>query len=206
MATAKTAKIPMPAFAGRYASIRKRIWNSWMKSYWPPKAGEMWIQGKTYKSEQGYRTALLNCINKELKKIDKAENAVLPKEIEIQVDWAKGSMGANQATATVKWTDQSGYHSMTGAKTRGVGYDKESTAVGNVLDDTAFGTKIALEIARLSNPPYGIGGGSATSLACPYWADGVGMGSYLRIFEKVGYTYKQYGSDRHDIYILTKKR
>lgn len=164
------------------------------------------IGGKTYKSEQGYRTALINRVNAELKKIDKAENAVLPNEIEIEVGYAKGSMGAMQATAKMEWHDQNGTHRITGEKTRGYGYDKESTAVSYVLDDVPFGQKIALEIARLSNPPYGIGGISKTSLSAPYWDGGVGMGSFTRIFEKVGYTCKRYGSDRYDVYMFTKGR
>lgn len=202
----KVTKPAMPTFTGRYASIRKRIWNNWMNAYWPPQPGkEMNIGGKTYKSEQGYRTALINRVNAELKKIDKAENAVLPDEIEIEVEYAKGSMGAMQATAKMDWHDQNGTHRITGEKTRGYGYDKESTAVSYVLNDVPFGQKIALEIARLSNPPYGLASAEKTSLFAPYWGGGVGMNSFVRIFEKVGYTCKRYGSDRYDLYVFTKK-
>lgn len=203
----KLTKPAMPVFTGRYASIRKRIWKNWMNAYWPPEPGKkMSIGGKIYKSEQGYRTALINRVNAELKKIDKAENAVLPNEIEIEVGYAKGSMGAMQATAKMKWHDQNGFHHVTGEKTRGYGYDKKSTAVSYVLDDVPFGQKIALEIARLSNPPYGIGGTSKSSINAPYWDGGVGMGSFTGIFEKVGYTYKHYGSDRYDVYVFTRGR
>lgn len=202
----KVTKPAMPTFTGRYASIRKRIWKNWMTSYWPPQPGkEMNIGGKTYKSEQGYRTALINRINAELKKIDKAENAVLPNEVEIQINWAKGSMGAMQATAKMEWRDQSGYHDLTSVKTRGYGYDKESTAASYVLDGAPFGQKIALEIARLSNPPYGIGGISKTSISAPYWDGGVGMNSFVRIFEKVGYSCKKYNYNNLDVYVFTKK-
>ena len=203
MATAKTVKEPMPAFTGRYASIRKKIWKNTVGRPLPA-PDRMYKPGsnQVFKTEQGYRTALRKEFTEEMRKIDKAENIELPKEIEIEIRWAKGSMGAQQATAEMSWRDSEGYHNLVSAKTRGWGYDKESSAVSDVLNEAPFGIKIALEIARMTkNRPYGI---SVHDGFLPMWSGGVGMSSFLTVFQKVGYTYKVYGSG--DVYVLTRKR
>lgn len=207
MATAKTTKNvkpQMPKFTGKYTTARKMIWKATIGAP-TPADGNYFVAGKFYKSEQGYRAALRKKYDESMRVIDRCESAVLPKKFEIDVHWSKGSMGANQARAELTWREPF-YHYIVGEKTKGYGYDKETTAIADVLNKSAFGMKIALDLSRLSNPPYGINKSNLKYGYVPDWEGGVGMSSFINALKKAGYNYQHHGSDRYDYYVFTKGR
>lgn len=202
MMTTKTANRPtVPVFAGRYAQIRKAIWKKTVGAPFHPGA---YMGGKDYQTESGFRNAAKKRFLKEMKIIDQAETATLPQYFDIVVEWGKGSMGANQARAILRF----GSDSIVGDKTRGVGYDKESTAVADVLNQASFARKIALDNAKSTNPYYGTDNMDTIKRYgyAPAWNGGVGMGSFRRILERAGYEEDVHYSDKFTLYQYRRKK
>ena len=137
-----------------------------------------------------------------LEKINAIENAEEFNGCTLTVEWAKGSMGANQAKATLNGC---GY--IEGSKTGGCGYDKESTACAEVLNKCMPLMKLLYNYRNEHTDGtnrevfgYGLGYGFL-----PYFESGVCVSTYHRILEKIGYKFKCVASGKtFDVYEIVK--
>lgn len=116
----------------------------------------------------------------------------------LTVEWAKGSIGANQAKATL-----SGCGYIEGSKTGGCGYDKESTACAEVLNQCLPLMKLLYNYRNehtegTNREVFGYGSGHSF---LPYFEGGVGTSTYHNILEKIGYKFKCVASGKtFDVY------
>ena len=126
--------------------------------------------------------------NKQLEKtIDKINTIANAEEFNgctITIDWRKGSMGANQAKATL-----TGCGYIEGSRTGGCGYDKESTAMADVLNECYPLMKLLYKYRaeHLDGTNHSVFGyGSGYNKVLPYFEGGVGVSSFYKIFETIG--------------------
>ena len=133
------------------------------------------------------------------------------KKITIATDWKKGSMGANQCKAEIRiiYDDYSvgGYDSR---RTGGCGYDKESTAIADALNQCNPLIKelcIMANKAIEENKPYREALGYVSGYnVIPYFEGGVGFSCFESILNKAGYFMNHvYWNKRSDVYEFTKK-
>ena len=116
----------------------------------------------------------------------------------LTVEWSRGSMGANQAKATL-----SGCGYIEGSKTGGCGYDKESTACAEVLNQCLPLMKLLYNYRNehtegTNREVFGYGSGYNF---LPYFEGGVGTSTYHNILEKIGYKFKCVSSGKtFDVY------
>ena len=173
--------------------------------------------------EKAYKRAIKRAINenekyknKTLFKIAEAENAEELKYIRINVDWVRNrTWGYNPKVEM--WTN-CGYY--TGSAS-GCGYDKESSAIAEALNNSPEVMRKLYELAEkmlgeVGNVAYksdlnciswrnSIGYGSGYSIR-PYFEGGVGIGCFESIFNKMGYSWHNAGSGKNwDCYNITKK-
>lgn len=153
------------------------------------------------------------------KKVEKEYNKKLEKTIDkintisesgdfngctITIEWKKGSMGANQAKATL-----TGCGYIEGDRTGGCGYDKESTAMARVLNDCYPLMKLLYEYRNnhINGSNHEVFGyGSGYNLVLPYFEGGVGVSSFYKIFDTIGCTLKCVASGKtFDVYEINIK-
>lgn len=163
--------------------------------------------------EKAYTRALKRAIKennkylqKALEKMEIAENAEELAYIRINVDWVRSrTWGSNPKVEL--WTN-CGYY--TGSAS-GCGYDKESSAVAEALNQSAEVKKALYTLAEKMLEEVGdiaykselnciswrnsIGYGSGYSIL-PYFEGGVGMNCFAHIFEKMGYIWQTAGSGK----------
>jgi hypothetical protein len=122
----------------------------------------------------------------------------IPDEIKIAVEWLKSKTWGANPHAEV-WHP---YDSFTGSAS-GCGYDKESAAVAEALNQSNAILKIAYDmIERGEQLPYGLG---TSYRILPQFEGGVGVSCFARFFEQAGYTWNNAGSGKmFDCYYITK--
>jgi len=145
---------------------------------------------------------------KNLKRIETIENANNNIEsITINIDWVKNQTWGHNPHATI-YTNKG---DLTEGKASGCGYDKESAAIAQALNQNNDILKL-LYIAKnkkmtLKNTNnhdllgYGSGYG-----VLPYFEGGVGVNSLLNIFKELNYTITEHHTDKSDFYQITKAR
>lgn len=164
-------------------------------------------------------------IKRALKEIDKKENEMLTqlatiantpavKWCTISVEWVKNRYWGNNPHTTIT-TD----YITTYGKAGGCGYDKESAAIANALNENPAILRVLYDAAekaltentppkRYSNGNYtwrdNVGYGSGYSVL-PYFEGGAGVSCFWSIFEKCGYKCKLTASGKmYDHYTITK--
>ena len=125
-------------------------------------------------------------------------------ELTITIEWKRSQIwGANPNASTYLngWIES--------GSIGGCGYDKESTAVARVLNQIHYFKHLMYTIKnkpknlKLSNRDL-FGYGSGYGLL-PYFEGGVGCSCYPRIFEKLGYSFKNISSGKSfDVYRIEK--
>lgn len=140
------------------------------------------IASKKVEKEYNKRTA------EAVDKVNKIDNADDFNGCTITIEWKKGSMGANQAKATL-----TGCGYIEGCRTGGCGYDKESTAMADVLNECYPLMKLLYKYREehldgTNHITFGYGSGYNKVL--PYFEGGVGVSSFYKIFETIGCTLK----------------
>ena len=161
--------------------------------------------------EKAYTRALKRAINennkylqKAFEKIEMAENAETLTYIRINVDWVRNRTWGRNPKVEL-WTNQ-GYY--TGSAS-GCGYDKESAALAEALNQSAEVKKALYTLAEKMLEESGenahmneyahtswrnsIGYGSGYSIL-PYFEGGVGVNCFAHIFEKMGYNWENTGT------------
>lgn len=131
-------------------------------------------------------------------------------EATISIEWKKSKMWGNNPTAEAQiiCQDSEGnrtYQNYTSGSISGCGYDKESTAVANVLNQSnavlkTFFDKITPDAKERELFGYGVGiyEGIATL------SGGVGTSCYYKNFESVGYKFEKTASGKtFDVYRIS---
>ena len=137
--------------------------------------------------------------------IELAERNQKPvKELTITIEWKKSyTDGYNpKASVEVKYLD-GGYEYKEGYKCSGGGYDKESTVVAQIFNDTLKYKLWELEDDKeaVKNFPYGARFNFEFS---PVFEGGVGVLSYYRISEAIGGKFENISSGKtFDVYKFT---
>lgn len=176
--------------------------------------------------EKAYNRALKRALKdiesdkeKRLAKIEMVENAETLEYIRINVDWKKSrTWGANPHVET--WTNNRGYYTATAG---GCGYDKESSAVAETLNQSPEVLKVLYTLAEnvlkeLGDVAYyytgcggcvswrnSIGYGSGYDIL-PYFEGGVGISCFESILNKCGYKWQIMGSGKTwDCYYISKR-
>lgn len=124
----------------------------------------------------------------------------------INVEWKKSSMWGSNPTATAFVY---GIGELSSGSIGGCGYDKQSTAVANVLNQIPQFKKLMFELkdktknAKLKNREiFGYGSGYGI---LPNFEGGVGVSCYDRIFNAIGYEFKTLSSGKtFDVYQISK--
>lgn len=144
-------------------------------------------------------------IQSKLELLTKIEEAEIPKEITIHVDWVKNSYWGNNPHATITDDKRIYFGSVSGC-----GYDKRSAAIAEAFNQSYSILKILcdkkemeLQAGKTGTNGSLIGYGSGYS-AIPKFKGGVGVESFRWIFENCGYNWNDYSGEKYDMYIITK--
>lgn len=124
----------------------------------------------------------------------------------ITVEWKRSSMWGSNPTAEAY---VNGIGHVSSGSIGGCGYDKQSTAVANVLNQVPQFKKLMFELKnKLSNCKksnrelFGYGSGYGI---LPNFEGGVGVSCYDRIFNAIGYEFKTVSSGKtFDVYRISK--
>lgn len=134
------------------------------------------------------------------------ENLSSIEELTINVEWKKSSTWGSNPTAEAY---VNGVGRVSSGSIGGCGYDKQSTAVANVLNQVPQFKKLLFEYKnkpknfKLSNHEiFGYGSGYGV---LPSFKGGVGVNCYNQIFNKIGYEFKTVSSgNTFDVYKVVK--
>lgn len=152
-------------------------------------------------------------IEREVNKVKAVFNAGELLEVKISIEWKRSRMWGNNPSAECwySYKDASGdRHSnyVTSGSIGGCGYDKQSTAVAEVVNQSNAFLK-AMYLLKEKHPTtnnrelFGYGSGSGI---LPALEGGVGISCYPRIFETIGYKFETTASGKSfDVYTITKK-
>jgi hypothetical protein len=171
-------------------------------------------QNHTFKNVTELKSYLVDRLEKQtLKKLENLKKELVFSddliEIEIltiNVEWKKNPTWRSNPTATAFVL---GIGELSSGSIGGCGYDKESTAVANVLNQIPQFRKLMFELKNkgknhtLKNRElFGYGSGYGI---LPNFEGGVGVGCYDRIFNAIGYEFKNISSGKtFDVYQISK--
>jgi len=163
--------------------------------------------------------AVYKSIERDVKKINAVSNEGILLDVKISIEWKRSAMwGSNpKAECWYSYTDkdgnyQSGY--VVSGSIGGCGYDKQSTAVADCLNqinevlkplyllkDKSYNSELkGSHIDNRSILSYGSGYGILPSIE-----GGVGVSCYPAIFNAVGYDFKTIASGKtYDVYTISK--
>lgn len=184
---ATVLKVPMPAFTGRYAQIRKEFFKGIVLAKYDPKFSEQ-------KTEAGFYKAQANKFKKDMARMDKIENAGTVLNGRVVIRWTKGGAYGQQAIATLSYTYMAPDGAIRskvieGKRTTGYGYDKESTAFYKAAEESPEFMRILMD-ARAKKKDLGYGVSLNTGKPWfPYFNGGVGIGSIWSSMQKAGYNF-----------------
>ena len=206
----RVAKPTMGAFSGKYAAIRKDFWKGTVGAKWTP---EHYQFGTEYKTEAGFRNGMTKRFASDMAKIDRIENAGTVLDGTVSIRWTKGGQYGWQATASLAYTYLTPDGKILskvvdGSRTKGAGYDKESTAFASAAEKSPEFVKILMD-ARAKKKDLGYGVTSAAGKPYfPHFNGGVGMGSIWRSMERAGYTFESVrtATDTVNVYQFRIKR
>lgn len=154
--------------------------------------------------------------DEDLTKIANVKTATDFTEILILVEWKKSNLYGYNPTATVTVFNENNNRTYYG-KASGYGYDKESAAIAEALNQSDSVLKMLYTAADQSEPEYynsnktdinyrnAIGYGSGYNYL-PYFEGGAGVSCFSRIFETLGYSFKCTSNDKKfSVYVITKR-
>lgn len=160
------------------------------------------------------------CLSRMLKKVEKqkqeelnilemiynSESAI--SEIVITVEWVKSrTWGMNpKANVTVYKDSEYGKSRIGSRESRfvsGCGYDKESTAIAEALNEFLPVRRLLCKAIDIDvSLPYGI----ANYSGIPHFSGGVGSDCFWRVFEVLGFSVNHVsGTKTTDVWVITKK-
>lgn len=136
-------------------------------------------------------------LTEDLSMVESIFNAGSIREIKISIEWKKNRTWGSNPTAEVRiFGDNFEYFSS--GSIGGCGFDKESTAFANAINNSLAFRKLLLSGAKKISKDYGHRNGSLSG--------GVGTPCYYSIFENLGYKMTCTGSGKmFDVYHIVKK-
>ncbi|MBQ1293579.1 MAG: hypothetical protein IIY21_06045 [Clostridiales bacterium] len=196
----------MPQFTGKYASIRKDIYKGTVGAKFV-QGGTNYAGGKIYKTEQGFRKAMMGVFDGYMRKIDALEKASLPARATLVISPGGRGMYGTQWSAELRYEDINGLtRYVEGERTTGTGYDKISSASASVFNKSPEFMKLLMDArAKKKTLPYG----AYLSIGKPWlpnWEGGVGISSHVRILEAMGYDVSDVSTDKAYIYMIALKK
>ena len=133
-----------------------------------------------------------------LKKLDDVANAKSVKEIVIAVEWKKSVTWGHNARAEVN-----AHGVVTTGYAAGAGYDKESAAIAQALNDNNAILKILYELKENSiNEGQALEWSIAGYDVLPSFYPGVGVSCYWEAFKRAGYSVKNINDN---VYYIVKE-
>jgi len=156
--------------------------------------------------------AVYKAIEREAIKIKAVENAGTLIDVKIQIEWKRSKMwGSNpNAECWYGYIDNLGYYNsgyVISGSVGGCGYDKQSTAVANCINQINAIIKPLYElknknIDKDNRQVFGYGSGYGI---LPSIEGGVGVSCYNEIFNKIGFEFKSTASGKNfDVYTISK--
>ena len=135
-------------------------------------------------------------LDKEINELNEIFNSGTIDEISVSIEWkASRTWGANP-TATVKIFG-SEFERLVSGSVSGCGYDKESTAFADAINQSRAFRKMLFENSEKIAGEYGHSNGKFNG--------GVGTSCYYSIFEALGYKMSKVGSGKwFDVYNVVK--
>lgn len=197
------------------ASIRKIATNEAVKLEWYliqllPASKKRHI----FKSVTELKSYLVDRLkNQTIKKIESLQKELVFNEslqeiesLTISVEWKKSQMWGNNPNAS---TYVPGVGEVCSGSIGGYGYDKESTAVANVLNQVPQFRKLLFDLKnkrsnykKSNREVFGYGAGYGI---LPSFEGGVGVSCYDRIFNNIGYKFETVSSGKtFDVYRVSK--
>lgn len=147
-------------------------------------------------------------IEKKLAHLQTVENAGDLVSIVVSIEWKKSRMWGSNPTAEARVNDTKDYHNYNSGSIGGCGYDKQSTAVADVVNQSNAFLK-AMYLMKEKHPKtdnrtlFGYGSGYGI---LPRLEGGVGVSCYPKIFETIGYNFETTAWGKtFDVYTITKK-
>jgi hypothetical protein len=146
---------------------------------------------------------------KDLKHLEEVSEAGEVREINISVEWKKNRTWGSNPTAEAQFKGQNNYNRYSSGSIGGCGYDKESTAVANALNQDYSFLKLLYMYKESINfegkqnrDIFGYGSGYGI---LPRLEGGVGVSCYPTIFETLGYKWQQVGNGKmYNAYLVSK--
>lgn len=145
---------------------------------------------------------------KDLKRIETIKNAKNDIDtITINVDWVKNQTWGHNPHAAI-YTNNG---DLTEGKASGCGYDKESAAIAQALNQNndilklLYTAKNKKMTTKKTNNHDLLGYGSGYGVL-PYFEGGVGVSSLLNIFRKLNYNIVEHHTNKSDFYTITKNK
>jgi len=146
----------------------------------------------------------LKKLQKTFSYLDFNENLPQIESLTITVEWKRSQMWGINPTAEAY---VSGLGMVSSGSISGCGYDKQSTAVANVLNQVPQFLKLMYKLKNKNsklknNDIFGYGSGYGI---LPSFEGGVGVNCYNKIFNSIGYEFTTVSSGKNfDVYKVTK--
>ena len=197
---AAATKVPMPAFTGRYAQIRKDFYKGTVLAKYDPARSK-------YKTEAGFRKNQIKKFEKGMAEIDRIERAGTLLNATVTITWGPRGTYGKQGKATIRYRYMTPdgnimSHVMTGASTTGTGYDKTSTAWANAANECPEFMKLLLDArAKKKELPYGVYLRTG-SCYLPNYEGGVSMGALNKVMRALGYDVQEFNTYPSDVDIF----
>ena len=133
-------------------------------------------------------------------------------EATITIEWKRSATWGHNPTAELRYCFKRGdgeqWGHIDGSSVGGCGYDKESTAAAQVLNQCPEALKplYAAKDAHMSENSHKAIGYGAGYAARPYFEGGVGISCFRSIYENLGYKWENVPSGKtFDVYRISKK-
>jgi len=146
-------------------------------------------------------------IAKQLTHLQTVENAGELESITVSVEWIKSRMWGNNPKADARVCDKQYGYNYESERVSGCGYDKESTAISQAINQSNEFLK-AMYLHKEKHPKadnrelFGYGSGYGI---LPRLEGGVGVSCYPKIFETIGYKWSNTASGKtFDVYQAIK--
>ena len=135
-------------------------------------------------------------IEKEINELNKIFNSGTIEEISVSIEWKASKMWGANPTATVKIFGTE-FERLNSGSVSGCGYDKESTAFADAINQSKAFRKMLFENSEKIAGKYGHSNGKFNG--------GVGTYGYYSSFEALGYKMSKVGSGKwFDVYNVVK--
>lgn len=147
-------------------------------------------------------------LSKEIAKVETILNSEVPELITVSIEWKKNKTWGSNPSATAKASYKNGTcQYFESGSISGCGYDKESTAFANSVNQINGLLRSMYEMKQNSEEENNhklFGYGSGYGLL-PYFEGGVGVSCYYGIFEKIGFKLEKTASGKtFDVWTISK--